>query len=313
MLWWLLPIVLLALPGLFGFWMLDSVCARQETREGWEDERVAESGDETWRKAWHAGREWLSHRETEEVEVQSDDGFVLHGLLVPHVAPRATVILFHGWRSSWELDFLCMLPFLYGLRLQCLLVDERAQGDSEGRFITLGVRERTDVPVWVDYVSNRFGAKHPILLHGQSMGAGVVTMASAYRFSGNVRGIIADCGFTSPYEAVSAVWRNRTPFPAHFSMWLLDVFTRAFADFSLREASAAEALAKTDYPVLFLHGTADKYFPCYMTKRTYEACRSRKALLLIEGADHCKCYLTDRTRVEAEYREFVETCLDEDI
>lgn len=306
MFWWFLPLLLLSALVLFGFVLLRRVCARPEKSEGWEDRRVAGSGNAAWQEAWRAGRDWLAQRETEEVEVQSGDGFVLHGLLIPHIAPRATVILFHGWRSSWEMDFLCALPFLYGLRLQCLLVDQRAQGDSEGRFMTLGVRERADVPVWADYVSNRFGARHPIFLQGTSMGASTVTMASAYHFSGNVRGLIADCGFTSPYEAVSAVWREKTPFPAHFAMWLLDLFARWFADFSLRECDAADALARTKYPVLFLHGTADRFVPSYMTRQAYEACGSEKTLLLVEGAAHCMSYLTDRPRVEAAYRDFIE-------
>lgn len=310
MFWWFLPLLLLTAVVLFGLAMLRRVCVRPEKREGWEDRRVAESGNVAWQEAWRAGRDWLAQRETEELEVQSDDGFVLHGLLIPHIAPRATVILFHGWRSSWEMDFLCALPFLHSLHLQCLLVDQRAQGDSEGRFMTLGVRERTDVPVWVDYVANRFGTKHPIFLQGASMGASTVTMASAYHFSGNVRGLIADCGFTSPYEVVSAVWREKTPFPAHFAVWLLELFARFVADFSLRECNAADALAQTEYPVLFLHGTADNFVPSYMTQQAYAACGSEKTLLLVEGAAHCTCYLTDRTRVEAAYRDFVEKCME---
>lgn len=312
MFWWLLLFLLLAAFAGFGFALLRFACARPEKAEGWEDRRVAESGNAAWQEMWRAGRDWLSHRETEEIEVQSEDGFMLHGLLIPHIAPRATVILFHGWHSSWEMDFLCMLPFLYSLRLQCLLVDQRAQGDSEGRYVTFGVRESADVPVWVDYAANRFGAKHPIFLHGLSMGASTVTMASAYRFSGNVRGIVADCGATSPYEMVSAAWRNKTPFPARFSMWMLDLFARQFADFSLRGHSAVEALAKTRYPVLFVHGTADTFVPSYMTKQAYEACAGGRTLLLVEGAEHCESYLTDRTRVEAAYREFIEKNIEDE-
>ncbi len=312
MFWWLLPVLLLSAVAFFGFFMLRAICGRTEKAEGWEDKRVAESGDAVWQRAWDAGRAFLERCETEDVEVQSEDGFVLHGLLVPHIAPRATVILFHGWHSSWEMDFLCALPFLHGMRLQCLFVDERAQGDSEGRFITFGVRERGDVRVWADYVSNRFGAGHPIFLQGLSMGASVVEMASSFRFGGNVRGIVADGGFTSPYEAVSAVWREKTPLPAHLSVWLLNAFTRLFADFSLKECDAAAELAKTTYPVLFFHGAADALIPAHMTKRAYEACRSEKTLCMVESAGHCMCYLTDRTRVETAYRQFIEDHLKEE-
>ena len=298
--------LLLLLLALFGWVMLYYICARRDLPEGWEEERILSSGNAVWQEAYQTGRAWLERHESEEVEVQSDDGFLLHGLLIPHVAPRATVILFHGWRSSWEMDFTCILPFMYEQRLQMLLVDERAQGDSEGRYITFGVRERLDVPVWVDYVANRFGPKHPIFLQGLSMGATVVLMASSTHFNANVRGILADCGFTSPHEIISGIWRNRTPFPAHFAMWWLDLYTRLFADFKLKEYSTTEALAKTEYPVMFLHGTADKFVPSYMTKQSYEACASEKTLLLVDGATHGMSYLIDRPGVEAAYKAFID-------
>lgn len=309
MLWWLIPFLLLAALVIFGWAMLRYTCGRRDLPEGWEEKRVEQSGNAVWQEAYRAGRDWLAHRETEEVEVQSEDGFLLHGLLLPHVAPRATVILFPGWRSSWEMDFTCILPFLYAQRLQCLLIDERAQGDSEGRFITYGVRERLDVPMWVDYIAGRFGREHPIFLQGLSMGATVVLMASSTHFDANVRGIVADCGFVSPHEIISKVWRDRTPFPAHFAVWWLDKFTRLFADFGLKEYSTTEALKKTEYPVLFLHGTRDGFVPSYMTRQAYEACAGEKTLLLVEGATHGMSYLVDRPRVEAAYKEFIDAHL----
>ena len=297
--------LLLLLLALFGWVMLCYICARRDLPEGWEEERILSSGNAVWQEAYRAGRDWLAHRETEEVEVQSEDGFLLHGLLLPHVNPRATVLLFSGWRSSWEMDFTCILPFLHAQRLQCILVDERAQNDSEGRYITFGIRERLDVTVWVDYAAARFGRSHPLLLQGLSMGATVVLMASAVRFDANVRGIVADCGFTSPHEIISKVFRDRTHLPPHFAVWLLDKYTRLFADFGLEEYSTVTALRKTGYPVLFLHGTRDGFVPCDMTRRNYDACRGEKTMLLIEGATHGMSYLVARERVEAAYLEFL--------
>ncbi len=309
MLLWLILFLLPAALFAFGWAMLRYTCARRDLPEGWEEKRVEQSGNAAWQEAYRAGREWLARHETEELEVQSDDGWVLHGLLVPHIAPRATVILFHGWRSSWEMDFTCVLPFLYSLGLQFILVDERAQGDSEGRYITYGVRERLDVPVWVGYAAERFGREHPIFLQGISMGATVVMMASAMRFDANVRGIVADCGFTSPHEIISKVWRDRTPFPAHFAVWLLNLYTRQFADFGLKDCDTVQELAKTKYPVLLIHGTRDGFVPSYMTRQNCEACAGEKTMLLVEGATHGMSYLVDRPRVEAAYREFIEAHL----
>ncbi|MBE7002840.1 MAG: alpha/beta hydrolase [Ruminococcaceae bacterium] len=304
MLWvlFLLPFCLV----FYGFALLHNACARRDRSDGWEERSVAESGDRAWLDAWRAGSTWLARQEVEDLTVQSDDGFVLHALLVPHIAPRATVLLFHGWRSSPELDFLCLLPFLHSLELQCILIDERAQGESEGQYMTFGARERLDVPVWTAYAAERFGRRHPLYLYGMSMGASAVLMASALHMNANVRGVIADCGFTTPREVVSAVLRNKTPLPAYFTVWLLNWYTRLFAGFSLDECSALDALRKTELPVLFIHGKADRFVPSYMTKQMYDACASGKALLLVEGAGHCRSWLTDRAGYEAALREFVE-------
>ena len=305
MLIWLIPLLLFAVL-LFGFFLLRETCMRRDLPDGWEQERIAASGNALWQRMAQEGRDWLSRQETEELEVQSEDGFLLHGLLLPHVDPRATVLLFSGWRSSWEMDFTCILPFLHAQRLQCILVDERAQGDSEGRYITFGIRERLDVPVWVDYAARRFGKDHPLLLQGLSMGATVVLMASAVRFDANVRGIVADCGFTSPYEIIAKVFRDRTHLPPHFAVWLLDKYARLFADFALEEYSTVTALRKTGYPILFLHGTKDGFVPCDMTRRNYDACRGEKTMLLVEGATHGMSYLVARARVEAAYLAFLD-------
>ena len=99
MLIFVLPFLILLALALFGWGMLYYICARRDMPEGWEEKRILTSNNAVWQEAYKTGRAWLERHESEEVEVQSDDGFLLHGLLIPHVAPRATVILFHGWRS----------------------------------------------------------------------------------------------------------------------------------------------------------------------------------------------------------------------
>lgn len=309
MLGWLIGFCVLSAVVLLGFYIFREACGRQDRPEGWEDKRVAESGDAGWQKRWEAARDWLSRQETEELEVQSDDGFLLHGLLLPHVNPRATVLLFHGWHSSWEMDFLCLLPFLHKQRLQCLLVDQRAQGDSEGRYMTYGVRERLDVPVWVDYAASRFGKDHPLLLYGVSMGAATVLMASSERYDAKVCGIVADCGFTSPHEIIAKAGPKRLHLPPYPTLWLLELYTRLFADFSLWGANTPDALRSCRCPVLFIHGKADDFVPCEMTQRAYDACASDKTLLLVDGAGHARSHITDSEKYEAAYAAFLDKCI----
>lgn len=142
-------------------------------------------------------------QEPEDIFLPSFDGLRLHGQLVQQPESKGTILLFHGYRSSWVIDFSIVLPYYYSLGYDLLVVDERAHGQSEGDYITFGVRERRDVVTWAQYAAMHFGPAHPLILDGLSMGAATVLMASELDLPASVRGIIADCGFSSPYAIMT--------------------------------------------------------------------------------------------------------------
>ena len=81
--------------------------------------------------------------------------------------------------------------------MNLLIIDERAMQRSEGRAVTLGIKERRDVKSWCEYLRSRFGDV-PIFIMGVSMGAPTVQIASELELSSNVNGVIADCPYSSP-------------------------------------------------------------------------------------------------------------------
>lgn len=249
---------------------------------------------------------WVAVHEHQELHVMSYDGKLLHATFLPREGAKGTILLFHGYRSCWQIDFGASLSYYYDeLGYQLLLVDQRAHGRSEGRFLTFGVRERYDVISWVTYLSQMLGENHPMYLGGLSMGAATVLMASCFPFPANVRGITADSGFTSPYEIAKSVLRRDHPhFPALPVLFVYGLFTRIFAGYGLKEASTLDAARESRYPILFIHGTGDTFVPCEMSERTFEACGSEKELILVEGAEHGKSYLVDKLRVQAALSQF---------
>ena len=51
-----------------------------------------------------------------------------------------------------------------------------------------------------------------------------------------------------------------------------------------------EAVKNCKVPVFFIHGEADDYVPCEMSRRNYEACASRKKLMTVPSAAHGLSY-----------------------
>jgi len=248
------------------------------------------------------GEEWLNAQKYEEVFIASHDGLKLCGRFMNNGAKR-TLILFHGYRSRAFRDFSCVGEYYKGLGFNLLFVDQRAHGKSEGKYITFGVKERLDCVKWAEYVDERVGGE--IFLDGISMGASTVLMASGEKLPESVKGIIADCGFTSPGEIMLKVMEVDLKVKCRPLFHLIAQVVRLRAGFGIYECSTIDALKKNRLPVLFIHGTEDKFVPCDMTRRAYEACTAEKMLVLVEGAGHGASYLEDEARCKAALSSFL--------
>lgn len=272
------------------------------------DRAIQHSSLRHYEKELAEGFRWLAAQPAETVSVTSYDGLKLVGRYLPCENARGTLLLFHGWRSLPEIDFGCALPFYRSLGLNLLLVNERAHGASGGRFITFGIRERRDVHSWVAWHSRRFGAETPVLLAGLSMGATTVLMSCGEPFPPNVRGIIADCGFTSPYEIMAKIAReNHIP---RLILPFVSLQTRLFAGFGLKEYSTLTALKHCRLPLLLIHGEGDAFVPCDMSKTAYAASAAEdKTLLTVPNAGHGQSYLLEGDCYRETVTRFVDRAL----
>lgn len=230
-----------------------------------------------------------------EVSATARDGAVLHARYY-EAAPDAPVqILFHGYRSNALRDFCGGMPYALESGWNVLLVDQRAHGKSGGRCLSFGILERWDVLSWIDYVNHEFGEDTPIVLGGISMGAATVLMASDLDLPANVKGIYADCGYSSPRAIIRKVMAERgLPVPLVYP--LVRLAGRLIGGFDVDSASAVESLKHCRLPVLFIHGEADAFVPCEMSRENYAACAGEKTLLTVPGAAHGVCFVLDRPR-----------------
>lgn len=237
----------------------------------------------------------LNARPFEQVYTYSSDGLRLSGKYF-HVRDEAPLaILFHGYRGTPTRDFCGGANLCFSMGLNVLLVCERAHGTSEGHTITFGVKERYDVLSWVEYAVSRFGKNVKIVLGGISMGAGTVLMASELDLPKNVKGILADCPFTSPEEIITEFGRSKG-FPMKIAYPLTAISARLFGGFSLSASNAAEAVKKAKVPILIIHGEDDTLVPPEMSLRIAEANPTMIERYTFPGAEHGISYVIDPER-----------------
>lgn len=270
-------------------------CVRRKEINWLVEEEILNTPYEQYYHNILAGDRFLKEHNAQPVKIRSDDGLLLYGEYVPADNPKGTILLAHGYRSNKCLEFGAVFDFYHNKGLNILVVDQRAHGKSEGKYITFGVKESRDMQAWIRYHNENIGL-YPMILSGLSMGASTMLYLADAELPDNVRGIIADCGFTSPKEIIATVYRRTIHLPAGPSLWAADLFARMLAGFSLTEKDTTKSLANSKLPVLMVHGAADGFVPCEMTRQGYDACTGKKKLLLVEGADHGVSFLVDRSR-----------------
>ena len=250
-----------------------------------------------------AGKE-LQSLNLEEITITASDGVSLVGHYYDFPDAKRVIIAMHGWRSSWANDFGIISKFWHDNGCSVLYCEQRGQGKSGGEYMGFGVLEQFDCLEWIKYIDERLGASLPIYLGGVSMGASTILFASGNELPESVKGIVADCGFNSPHGIWKYVTENNLKLPYALYKALANNIYLSKTQIDIKTVSCADALKNCKVPVLFIHGTDDKFVPVTMTYENYKACASKKRLFVVPGADHGMSYLVDKDGYEAEVKAF---------
>ena len=299
-------ILILTVSGGYVFW---AACARRKELPWLVEEEIKKTSYGKYYDYIVAADQWLRDHKTRDLEIISYDGLKLHGIWIPADNAKGTILLAHGYRSTKLVDFGVAFEYYHSLGLNILVPDQRSHGKSQGRYITFGVKESKDMLQWVQYHNSQLG-DWQLILSGLSMGASTVMYLADKDLPENVKGIIADCGFTSPKAIISQVFRTVTHLPAAPSVWIADKFAQLFAGFSLAGEDSRKSLAASRVPILIVHGKDDHFVPCWMSEQGYAACTGPKHLLLVDGAGHGVSFIVDTERYTALIMDFLKTNLE---
>lgn len=245
----------------------------------------------------------LNARPFEPVSIRSFDGLRLSGRYYHSENGAPLCILCHGYRGTPSRDFCGGAKLCLQAGYNVLLIEERAHCTSEGHTISFGINERYDVLAWLRYAVERFGADVRILLAGISMGAATVLMASELDLPRNVLGILADCPYSSPEAIIRKVGKeHRIPMALAFP--LVRIGAKLFGGFSLSSSDSVSAVRNARIPILLIHGEADAFVPCDMSREIAAANPAMVEFHTFPGAGHGLSYLVDTPRYTQLVEEF---------
>lgn len=239
----------------------------------------------------------------EDVTVTAVDGIPLRGRYYHFTDGAPLMILCHGYRGNALRDCCGGHAIARGLGFNALVIHQRAHGESGGNTITFGIRERWDVHSWIRWANRRFGDTSPVILYGLSMGAATVLMGCELGYPSNVACIIADSPYSSPGGIIRKVCQD-VRYPGLIYPFI-DAGARIFGRFRLDACTAEDGAARSEIPILLIHGEDDRLVPCDMSRRMASRNPGRIRLCTVPGAGHGLSFLTDPVFCEKAVMDFL--------
>ncbi len=214
----------------------------------------------------------------EEVFIKTDDGLKLAAWFIPRlhrVAATSTdrlklrqsesaIVLLHGYPAE-KAD---MLPIAASLHphFSTLLVDLRSFGKSEGRFTTLGLRERSDLKQAVDFLAGRGFTE--IGVFGFSIG-GAIGLTTAAE-DGRIKAVAAYAPF-SDLRVLGYETYGTLPIIKYPLVELMILWGRIVLGGDVTKPSPAEVAGKLSIPVFLIHSRGDEQISFTHAERLKES------------------------------------------
>lgn len=254
--------------------------------------------------------EWLQHQDKEDWWQNGDDAkHKIHAYFIPNPSAQGKIaVVAHGYHGSAD-AMAAFAKLFYDAGFSVLVPDERAHGQSAGDFINFGWLDRLDYHQWLDTIIGRFGPDCRIVLYGISMGAATMMMLSGDKLPLQVKAIIEDCGYTSVADQLTYQLKQGFKLPKYPFMPVVSVINQFVLGFSLKDSSAVLQLHHNQTPILFIHGTNDKFVPTKMVYDNYNATTAPKALWLVPNAGHAKSYWVNPEAYKAHVGAFLQKYL----
>ncbi|WP_249870593.1 alpha/beta hydrolase [Oceanobacillus saliphilus] len=240
-------------------------------------------------------RDWSAQQSFELWEMESYDGLNLKGYYLEAEEPtNNTVVFAHGYLGRAN-DMSLFGEYYYEeLGYNMFTADLRGHGQSEGDYIGFGWHDRLDYVDWVEKIIEELGSDTEIILHGVSMGAATVLMASGEDLPENVKAIVADSPYTGVQELFSYQLHRMFHLPEFPIIPTTGLVTNMKAGYTLKEASALKQVRKAEIPILYIHGNKDTFVPTVMAEKLYENTKSDAEIIIFEEASHGESFVVER-------------------
>ena len=235
---------------------------------------------------------WWETVPSKEIEIKAGEE-TLVGTVLEKSGSKKVGICVHGYYGNFR-DLNPWAKILFEEGFNVIAPDLRAHGKSSGQYVSMGYFDKDDIVLWINKAIELFGVDCQIVLFGESMGGATVLMASELNLPSNVKCVVADSAYSNAYQAFEYLVEKRGFLPAFLFLPVANFFSKVFSGCDLKKASPIDSVKKTTLPILFFHGSNDKFVPAYMSKDMFDVSNKKIcSIYLTKGAGHIQSFAKD--------------------
>lgn len=273
------------------------------SREKWSRECSLEEEEEQ-KRMYAEGNEWYDkYREKiSEVTINSE-GFNLFGEYVDFGFDKAVIII-AGRTEGCKYSYYFAEPYRLA-KYNVLVVDNRCHGLSDGKYVSLGLKEYKDIIRWGELLHDHYKNKK-IVLHGICIGSATALYALTSKdcptyFSGMVAdGMYVDFRESIKNHMIEQKRKNIT-----ICLKLLTLYFKLFTGKNMVKQGPINYIDKLNKPILFIYSKKDLYSVPEKGQLLYDKCRSKKELVWFDYGAHSKVRINNTEKYDTAVTSFL--------
>jgi len=250
------------------------------------------------------GLDWANENISSKSPVQiTSDGLRLCGEYFDFGFDKAVIII-AGRMESCLYGYYFAAPFKES-GYNVLVIDNRAHGESEGKYSCLGYKEYLDILEWGRFLHDDKGNKK-ILLHGICIGSStalfVLTDKNCPEY---FEGMIAEGMYKNFYESLRnhMIEQRRPTYP---SIYVIVLYIWIFSKARIMSDGPYKRIKKMNRPILFLHGRQDIYSVPALAQGLYDICPAKtKDLHWFEIGKHSRLRINNTKDYDDAIKSFI--------
>jgi hypothetical protein len=244
----------------------------------------------------------------EEISFEGAEKTAIRGWLVPaktDTVSQNTLIFCHGIGGNRG-HFVKTADKMAALGWNCLLLDGRSMGESEGDFCTFGFYEKIDLKNAVDFLEKRFPNGKKQAIWGASLGGAVALQALEYDERLDF-GVVESTFCDLP--TIVSDYQGRRFFGIKMPGITAKALKKAgeIAHFDPFSISPEHSAKNIEQPVLLVHGDRDdRISPDYGRRIFANLAAPKKEFFIVNGAHHLNVHAVGGENLEQKFLDFFE-------